>query len=197
MTARSVLLRALTALPLAAALALAPVSATPAGAAGHGPAAHRQLSLPQLIERATAKVRSMYPQAMLMVAEGDAPDGPTRDMAKVSHWRFVLNNRDNSSAEISGNLDGTLGPVLRHGSRWIGVLAIDEPLTMTPAAAYERLAAAGHGTAYRYVSLVKPLGTPPWRLQYHFSGHPGGCDGYAVFVASGGVAPICGPSLSA
>ncbi len=155
-------------------------------------AAPAERSVLGLIDRATARVRASYPQAVLMVGEGDAPGGPTRDMADVTHWRFVFNNRDNSSVEISGDLDGTLGPITKHGSRWIGALPIDEKVTMTPAQAYDRLQEADHDEAFRYVSLVKPMGTPPWRLQYHFSHHPGGCDGYAVFVGSGDVSPICG-----
>ncbi|MFI1801232.1 hypothetical protein ACH427_28345 [Streptomyces sp. NPDC020379] len=154
--------------------------------------ARAELSLLDLIGRATNRVRESDPQAVLMVAAGDSPSGPTRDMAEVTHWRFVFNNRDNSSAEISGDLDGTLGPVTEHKSRWVGALPVDEEITMTPAQAYDRLVDAGHGDAFRYVSLVKPMGTPPWHLQYHFSNHPGGCDGYAVFVGSGGVSPICG-----
>ncbi|MGW2369376.1 hypothetical protein ACWCZ5_27810 [Streptomyces sp. NPDC001667] len=150
------------------------------------------LSLLDLVGRATDRVRESDPQAVLLVAAGDSPSGPTRDMAKVTHWRFIFNNRDNSSAEISGDLDGSLGPVIRHDSRWVGALPVDEEITMTPAQAYDRLEDAGHGEAFRYVSLVKPMGTPPWHLQYHFSNHPGGCDGYAVFVGSGEVSPICG-----
>ncbi|MFF4734768.1 hypothetical protein ACFY2W_02540 [Streptomyces sp. NPDC001262] len=151
-----------------------------------------QLSLPELVERATDRVRAAHPQAVLMLAAGDSPGGPVRDMDRVTHWRFVFNNRDNSSEEISGSLDGTLGPVTPHTGRWMGVLAIGELPAMTPDQAYDRLEAAGHGDAYRYVSLVKPMGTPPWHLQYHFSQHPGGCDGYAVFTGTGEVSPICG-----
>ncbi|MEV4442279.1 hypothetical protein AB0K09_25385 [Streptomyces sp. NPDC049577] len=191
MTARTVISRTLAAVPLAAALGLA-LPALPAASAHSADRTGARLSLAELTERATAKVRPDHPQAVLMVAEGDAPAGPTRDMSRVSHWRFVFNDRGNSSAEVSGDLDGTLGPVRVHGSRWVGALPIEEKVTMTPAEAYARLTAAGHGDAFRYVSLVKPMGTPPWRLQYHFSHHPGGCDGYAVFVTDGGTAPICG-----
>ncbi|MGW1073671.1 hypothetical protein [Streptomyces sp. NPDC002537] len=152
-----------------------------------------ELSLDQLTELVTDRVRLEYPGAKLMLADGSSPTGPTRDMSRVTDWRFVFNTGQSAvrSVEITAKLDGEIGSLVTHRSPWGGVMVIDEPVDLTPAEAYDILRDAGHGQAFQYVSLVKPLVFKP-HLQYHFSGIRGGCDGYAVNVDNHAVNRICG-----
>ncbi|MFF1630316.1 hypothetical protein [Streptomyces sp. NPDC058272] len=148
--------------------------------------------LSQLLEKATAPVKAEYPKADLMLAEGEAPGGPTSKMADVTDWRFVFNTnadqpRAKKSVEISGNLDGAVGRMKGNATPWAGVMPISTQKLMSPSDAYNVLKT---DQAYQYVSLVKPLNADP-HLQYHFSKTRGGCDGFAVNTDDGSVNPIC------
>ncbi|MEV5239065.1 hypothetical protein AB0K89_08110 [Streptomyces cinnamoneus] len=175
-------------------------AAVPVAPSASGPAAHvaqgvTQLSLQQLTELVTLRVHLEYPNAKLLLADGSAPGGRTRDISKVTDWRFVFNTADRQSdvksVQIKATLGGEVGPMTTYRSPWIGVAVIDGPTYLSPAQAYDILKRAGHGDAYQYVSLVKPVVAKP-HLQYHFSNIRGGCDGYAVNVDDHAVNPICG-----
>ncbi|KJY41734.1 hypothetical protein VR41_11310 [Streptomyces sp. NRRL B-1568] len=163
--------------------------------AGHDGNATAQLSLQQLTDKVSARIKHDYPNAKLMLADGSSPSGPTKDMSKVTAWRFVFNTPDGpsgvKSVEVPADLSGKIGGIVKHPSPWGGVYAIDKRTPLTPAEAYDILRRAGHDQAYQYVSLVKPLVFKA-HLQYHFSGKRGGCNGYAVNVDDHAVNPICG-----
>ncbi|GHC70458.1 hypothetical protein [Streptomyces cinnamoneus] len=178
-----------------AAQAAVPVVPVAAGPAAHVAQGVAQLSLQQLTELVTLRVHLEYPNAKLMLADGSAPGGRTQDVSKVTDWRFVFNTADRQSAvksvQVKATLNGEVGPLTTYRAPWGGVAAIDGPTYLSPAQAYDILKRAGHGDAYQYVSLVKPLVAKP-HLQYHFSNIRGGCDGYAVNVDDQVVNPICG-----
>lgn len=154
-----------------------------------------QLSLRQLLDVVGFEVRITFPNATLMVAEGGSPTGPTTDIANVTDWRLVYNTNDAAarvkSLEIHATLAGQIDAPIYHTAPWGGVVSIPDQVAMSPEQAYRILRDAGHGSAFQYVSLVKPLVAQP-RLQYHFSNIRGGCDGYSVNVDDGLVQPICG-----
>jgi hypothetical protein len=156
--------------------------------------ADQQLTLQELLDRATHKVRGTYPNASLMLADGSSPTGPTRDMDKVTDWVLVYNTNDPSipvkSLTLYTDLEGDISHPVLHNAPWGGVARIPDQVGLSPDLAYEILEYAGHGDAYEFVSLLKPLVANP-HLQYHFSHHRAGCDGYAVNVDDYAVNPIC------
>lgn len=156
--------------------------------------ADQQLTLQELLDRATHKVRGTYPNASLMLADGSSPTGPTRDMEKVTDWVLVYNTNDPSipvkALKLFTDLEGDISAPELLNSPWGGVSRIPDQVGLSPELAYEILDYAGHGDAYEFVSLLKPLVANP-HLQYHFSNRRGGCDGYAVFVDTYAVTPIC------
>ncbi|WP_438489956.1 hypothetical protein [Streptomyces sp. S186] len=171
-------------------------AATPASASvAHGVKAADQLSLQQLLDAAADEVHMTFPNATLMVADGSSPSGKTQDMSQVTDWRLVYNTNDGASRiksiELHATLEGEIDQPVYHTSSWAGVMPITDQAGLTPDEAYTVLQDAGHGDAYQYVSLVKPLVARP-HLQYHFSNIRGGCDGYAVNVDDLAVNPICG-----
>lgn len=153
-----------------------------------------QLSLQQLLDLATHKVRGTYPNASLMLADGASPTGSTRNMEDVTDWRLVYNTNDASSQvkslELYTTLEGEISHPVLHNQPWGGVVRIPDQVGLSPDLAYSILMAAGHDDPYQYVSLVKPLIANP-HLQYHFSNIRGGCDGFAVNVDDFAVNPIC------
>ncbi|GAA2139421.1 hypothetical protein GCM10009760_21660 [Kitasatospora kazusensis] len=164
--------------------ALAPVgSAVPAGAGLRASAVRAQLTLAQLTDKVLAQVKAQYPTVTtLMLASGEAPGGPTTDMAQVTQWEFVVNNTAQGpvgSVDVEADLGGTVSGITTHAQRWGGVLPITLPITMDPTEAYGIVATAGHPGPYQFVALVKPLVAGP-HLQYHFSNVRGGNQGYSV-----------------
>ena len=162
-------------------------------------AAAAQLTLAQLTDEVLEHVQAEYPTVtQLMLASGESPSGPTTDMAKVTHWDFVINNSVAGavgSVEVAADLNGTVGGIRTHAQRWGGVLPINLPITLQPAEAYDILAGAGHAEAFQFVSLVKPL-VPDARTQYHFSNVRGGSQGWAVDMnPPHEVRPILGSGL--
>ncbi|MFK0289804.1 hypothetical protein ACIQU6_04825 [Streptomyces sp. NPDC090442] len=171
---------------------------TPASAAtpvSHGVKTADQLSLQQLLDAAADEVHTTFPHATLMVADGSSPSGKTQDMSQVTDWRLVYNTNNSASRikslELHATLGGEIDQPIYHTSSWAGVMPITDQAGLTPDEAYSILQDAGHGAAYQYVSLVKPLVARP-HLQFHFSNIRGGCDGYAVNVDDLAVNPICG-----
>jgi hypothetical protein len=175
-----------------AAQAVTPRAAVPAAAVNA--LRGEQLTLQELLDRATHKVRGTYPNASLMLADGSSPTGPTRDMDEVTDWVLVYNTNDPGipvkSLSLYTDLGGDISHVVPHNAPWGGVARIPDQIGLTPDLAYSILDYAGHGDAYEYVSLLKPLVANP-HLQYHFSHHRAGCDGYAVNVDDYAVNPIC------
>lgn len=55
-------------------------------AIAHALRGQEQLSLQQLLDLATHKVRGTYPNASLMLADGASPTGSTRNMEDVTDW---------------------------------------------------------------------------------------------------------------
>ena len=162
--------------------------------------AHR-LTLQTLTRVVLERVRAEYPTVTtLMLASGESPSGPTRDMAQVSKWEFVVNNSQPGpvgSVDVKADLDGSISAVTPHAQRWGGVLPLDPPVPLSPAEAYRILVAAGHDQPFQFVSLVKPLVAHP-HTQYHFSDRLGGSEGWAVNVYHPHtVSPILGGSLGA
>ncbi|MFE4590543.1 hypothetical protein [Streptomyces laurentii] len=153
-----------------------------------------QLCLWQLIDLVTAQVHETYPDATLMLADGSSPSGPTTDMSKVTDWVLIYNTNTPGSSvqalEIHATLEGEIDEPVPHTVPWGGTLPITERVSLSPAKAYAVLKEAGHGDAYEFVSLLRPL-VPQSHLQYHFSHTRGGCDGYAVNVDDLAVSPIC------
>jgi hypothetical protein len=158
-------------------------------------AAVEALTLQQLLDLTRIEVHDLFPDATLMLADGSSPTGPTTDMTQVTDWRLIYNTNDSrsriKSLEIDANLDGQINQPIYHTLPWGGVLDIRREIGLSPEEAYKVLQAAGHGNAYQYVALVKPLVFNP-QLQYHFSNIRGGCDGFAVNVDNLAVNPICG-----
>ncbi|MBR7835439.1 hypothetical protein KDL01_19345 [Actinospica durhamensis] len=154
-----------------------------------------QLTLLELIDVVRYDVRESFPTSTLMLADGASPSGPTTDMYKVTDWRFVFNTNDPTSRikslQVNATLAGAIQPPTYYTAPWGGVASIPDWVGMSPELAYHILRTAGHGNAYQYVSLLKPLVANP-QLQYHFSNIRGGCDGFAVNVNDGVVQPICG-----
>ena len=158
-----------------------------------------QLTLSQLTREVLDRVREDYPTVTtLMLASGESPSGPTRDMSDVTQWEFVLNNSEQGavgSVDVKADLDGAIFSVTTHAQRWGGVQPIALPVAMDPAEAYAILVEAGHTDAYQFVSLVKPL-VANAHLQYHFSNIRGGSIGYAVNTDEPHtVSPILGSGL--
>ncbi|MQY10207.1 hypothetical protein SRB5_03140 [Streptomyces sp. RB5] len=177
-----------------AAQAVSPAAA-PTVSVRHEAKTADQLSLQQLLDVVADEVRDTFPNATLMVADGSSPSGKTQDMSQVTDWRLVYNTNDSTSRikslELHATLEGEIDQPIYHTSPWGGVLPITAEVGLTPEEAYTILQDAGHGDAYQYVALVKPLVAQP-HLQYHFSNIRGGCDGYAVNVDDLAVNPICG-----
>ncbi|WP_143765126.1 hypothetical protein [Catenulispora acidiphila] len=176
-----------------AAAQVATPSTTPV-ALSHVLRGEEQLSLQQLLDIASHKVRGTYPNATLMLADGASPTGSTRNMDEVTDWRLIYNTNDAGSPvkslELYATLEGEIShPVLRD-QPWGGTVSIPNQVGISPDLAYSILMDAGHNDPYQYVSLVKPLIANP-HLQYHFSNIRGGCDGYAVNVDDYAVNPIC------
>jgi hypothetical protein len=176
-----------------AAQAVTPASTAAAGSVRPGVKA-AEPSLQQLLDTATDEVRATFPNATLVLADGSSPNGPTQDMRQVTDWRLVYNTDDLASRtkrlEFHAALQGEIGQPIDYTGPWEGVLPISDWIGMTPEEAYSVLRDAGHGGAYQYISLLKPL-APLMHLQYHFSNVRGGCDGYAVNVDDFVVRPIC------
>ncbi|GAA3078512.1 hypothetical protein GCM10020000_75070 [Streptomyces olivoverticillatus] len=111
--------------------------------AGHDGNATAQLSLQQLTDKVSARIKHDYPNAKLMLADGSSPSGPTKDMSKVTAWRFVFNTPDGpsgvKSVEVPADLSGKIGGIVKHPSPWGGVYAIDKRTPLTPAEAYDIL----------------------------------------------------------
>ena len=181
--------------------AQAAVPSRTASPVGSQTVAAQRLTLPLLAQEVLERVRTEYPTVTtLMLASGESPSGPTRDMAQVSSWEFVVNNSAQGpigSVDVRADLDGSISAITPHAQRWGGVLPISLPITMDPAEAYRILVAAGHDDPFQYVSLVKPLVADPHE-QYHFSDRLGSGDGWAVNVDEPHtVSPILGGSLGA
>jgi hypothetical protein len=178
-----------------AAQAVTKTSRTAPAAPSAPSASNEQLTLQQLLDLTRTEVHDLFPNATLMLADGSSPTGPTRDMTQVTDWHLVYNTNDAASRiksiELFAYLDGQINEPIYRTQPWGGVLPIRHEIGLSPEEAYAILVRAGHGNAYKYVSLVKPLVFRP-ELQYHFSNIRGGCDGFAVNVDGHAVNPICG-----
>ncbi|WP_167538355.1 hypothetical protein [Streptomyces albofaciens] len=136
--------------------------------------------------RATHKVRAVYPGARLVSALGHAPGGPTTNMAKVDHWRFIYevpprhrNAKPVMGAYVDAVLGGPVGKPRPGRGAWLDNAPIKGP-RLTPAGAYHQLKKAGHrGHAFQFVSLGNPL-HPEFKQRWIFSNLRGGCDRYSV-----------------
>ncbi|MFI2458289.1 hypothetical protein [Streptomyces sp. NPDC019539] len=156
--------------------------------------ATNQITLQELLDRVSVVVHNSFPKAELLVASGESPSGPTRDMSHVTDWRFIYSTGADlgiKTVEVRATLSGQISRPINYKASWRGALPFRGSISLTPTDAYNILQEMGHREAYKYVALVTPL-VGEQRRQYHFNRQiEGGCDGYAVGIDDHIAGPIC------
>ncbi|MET9858543.1 hypothetical protein ABZY93_04325 [Streptomyces smyrnaeus] len=180
---------------LAPGAAVSPAVTSPSEPARTGSRAANALDT--LADKVTQLVREKHPKAVLWMAAGESPSGPTQDMAKMTKWIFVYNTMeeegDVASVRVEADIDGTVREVEERRHPFWGVDAIGTTrVGMTQAEAFEKLKQTEPNAAYQYSALVRPASDEgdahrEWRFN---NGEHGAC-GYGVDVEDGSVSWYC------
>ncbi|MGP3991567.1 hypothetical protein [Streptomyces sp. 3N207] len=171
---------------------------SPAAAGPAQPPSHAATALDELADKATRKVQEKYPDAVLWVASGESPQGPTRDMSKMTKWIFVYNTMEEegpASVRVLADIDGTMEEPEEYDHPFWGVAPIGTTrVGMTLDQAFERLKQAESDSKYQFTALVRPYDEEggetadrEWRFN---NGYHGAC-GLGVNVENGNVSPYC------
>ncbi|MEE1753124.1 hypothetical protein [Streptomyces sp. SP18CS02] len=145
-----------------------------------------------LYSRATKKTRAVYPGMRLVTAFGYAPDGPTEDMSRFTHWIFIygtppspVETAPDLGAYIEAELGGAVGEPRKGHGAWLGNMPVEGP-RLTPADAFEAIKRAGKAHPFQYISLDNPL-DPALEQRYILANRSAGPDQWVVHDADGKV----------